>query len=97
MANVTNTTLDCLNALFIPTEFRWVTAGLMGLIITVQVTGNSGIIWLHLIKLEESLTVGRSFIVALAFSDLTSGLSGIVGAYREDLGRTTFYWPSETF
>ena len=69
----------------------------MTLIIIIQLTGNGGIIWLHLFKLDESLTVGRSFIVALAFSDFTSGLNGIVGSYREDLGRIQFYWPSETF
>ena len=70
---------------------------MMGLIISAQVSGNGAIIWLLLFKLESDLTVGRSFILSLAVTDLTAGLNGIVGAYREDLGRLKFHWPSETF
>ena len=74
-----------------------VTGVFMGLIILTQLSGNGGIIWLLLFKLESDLTVGRTFILSLAISDFTSGLNGIVGAYREDLGRLKFYLPPETF
>jgi len=34
------------------------------------------------------------FIACLASSDFASGLIGIIGTYREDLGRTIYYWPN---
>ena len=39
--------------------------------------------------------MANTFIVSLAFSDIISGIGGIIGAYREDPGRTHFYWPIE--
>jgi len=41
------------------------------------------------------LTVSQTFILSLAISDFTSGAIGIIGSYREDLGRVEFNLPKD--
>ena len=45
---------------------------------------------------SHSLNDCHLFIACLAFSDFISGLGGIIGTYREDLGRVDYYWPIVT-
>ena len=49
--------------------------------------------WLLLYKFKNSLTVSQTVILSLAISDFISGVSGMVGSYREDLGRVEFSLP----
>ena len=57
----------------------------------LQLLGNGTMVWILIFR--NKLTKSNAFILSLAFSDLLSGLGGIIGIYREDLGRVEYNWP----
>lgn len=72
--------------------FRWAERFFMLLVTGVQLLGNG---WVIINKLQHSKEKSDMFITSLAFSDLFSALASIVGSYKEEIGRTTFYWPKD--
>jgi len=50
-------------------------------------------LWLLLCKFKKTLNVSEKFILSLAISDFISGLNGIIGSYKEDIGRIEFNLP----
>jgi len=47
----------------------------------------------YLLVFRTRLTKANSFILSLAVSDFLSAFGAIIGAYREETGRTIFKWP----
>ena len=59
----------------------------------LQLAGNGILIFIFGFKLRDDLSASATIVLSLAVSDFISGLNGTIGIYRDDLGRTEFYWP----